>query len=154
MTALRVKHMAAQVAAALAKTEESLVSARIATGQGRTKARQVAEAALALAPDAADAHYAMGDVLADADDVEGAAAEYRKGLGADPQSSAGHARLANALRAGGNLPEAVAELREAIRLNSDYGWAYEYRAQVYRRRGQDELARKDEARAASLLRPK
>jgi tetratricopeptide (TPR) repeat protein len=117
MNELRVKHLFAQVLAALAKTEESLGSARAPSVEGRTRARQLADAALALGPGFADAHYAMGDVLSDAGDVEAAETEYRKALAIDSASSFGHARLAGALRLKGNLSEAIAELREALRID-------------------------------------
>ena len=48
---------------------------------GRTRAGQTARgAALALSPDAPDAHYGMGDVLIDAGQLPAAEAEYRKAL--------------------------------------------------------------------------
>jgi tetratricopeptide (TPR) repeat protein len=119
ITKLRVKHLAAQVSAALAKTEESLGSTRIPSVEGRTRAKQLADAALVMAPDLPDAHYAMGDVLADAGQPEAAGAEYRKALSVNANSSSGHTRLANALRLEGKLPEAVAELREALRIDSN-----------------------------------
>jgi tetratricopeptide (TPR) repeat protein len=117
LTRLRVKHLAAQVTAALAKTEENPAGGRMASIAGRDRARQLAEAALALAPDSPDAHYGMGDVLMDALQGEAAEAEYRKALLGSPDSSSGHIKLANALRYEGRTPEAVAELREALRLD-------------------------------------
>ncbi|HEY2384349.1 MAG TPA: tetratricopeptide repeat protein [Terriglobia bacterium] len=117
LTKLQVKLMAAQVTAALAKTEESLTSARIPLPDGKARAKRIAEAAIATAPDFPDAHYAMGDVLTDADDGEPAEAEYRKALAADSSSAAGHIKLAGAMRVEGKLPEAVTELREALRLD-------------------------------------
>jgi len=119
LTRIRVKILAAQVSAALAKTENSLGSARVASPEGRERAKQLAQTALELGPDIPDAHAAMGDVLSDAEDAEEAEAEYRKALSLDPKSAQGHVKLANALRLGGNLNEAIAELREALRLNAD-----------------------------------
>lgn len=117
LTRFRVKHLAAQVDAALAKTEESYVSNREPSAKGRVRAKQLAQEAIAMAPDLPDAHYAMGDVLMDAGEVEAAEAEYRKALSGNSGSGSGHTRLANVLRLEGELPEAIAELREALRLD-------------------------------------
>src|SRR6185369_10061105 len=110
-------HLAAQVSAALAKTEESFASARVPSAEARGRAKQLADVALAMAPDLPDAHYAIGDVLTDAGDIEAAEAEYRKALSGNPGSSSGLTKLANVLRLEGKLPEAVAELREALRID-------------------------------------
>ena len=66
LTNLHAKHLAAQVAAALAKTEENPGGGRLPSTAGRERARQLAEAALAASPDSPDAHFGMGDVLMDA----------------------------------------------------------------------------------------
>jgi tetratricopeptide (TPR) repeat protein len=115
LTTLHVKHLAAQVAAALARTEENPGGGRIPSTEGRERARHLAEAALAMSADSPDAHYAMGDVLMDAGQDDAAIAEYRKALRGTPDSSSGHLKLANALRFQGQLADAVAELREALR---------------------------------------
>jgi tetratricopeptide (TPR) repeat protein len=117
LTKLQVKFLFAQVSAALAKTEETLVSARAPSAQGRTRAKQLAEMAQAMAADLPDAHYAMGDVLMDSGEPEAAEAEYRKALSANPDSISGHIKLADALRSVGKLPEVIVELREALRLD-------------------------------------
>jgi tetratricopeptide (TPR) repeat protein len=117
LTEFRVKHLAAQVFAALGKTEESFGSARIASAEERARAKQLAETAISLGPELADAHYAMGDVLADSGDVKAAEAEFRKALTINPESSFGHSQLANALRLEGNLSGSIAELRETLRLD-------------------------------------
>ena len=49
--------------------------------------------------------------------VEAAEAEYRKALSGNPSSSLGHIKLANALLSEGKLPDAIAELREALRID-------------------------------------
>ena len=59
----------------------------------------------------------MGDVLIDAGQLQAAAeAEYRRRLLESPDSSSGHTKLANALLRQQKLPEAGAELREALRI--------------------------------------
>jgi tetratricopeptide (TPR) repeat protein len=124
LTELHVKRLAAQVAAALARTEENPGGGRRPSTEGRERARQLAEAALAMSPDSPDAHYGMGDVLMDAGQDEAAAAEYRKALLGIPGSSSGHTRLANTLRFQGRLEEAVAELREALRMDPGFALAH------------------------------
>ena len=129
LAALRMKHLLAQVTAALARTEERPVGGRAPSTQGRDRARQLVEAALALSPDSPDAHYGKGDLSMDAGQLETAEAEYRIALLGTPGSSSGHTRLANALLLQQKLPEAFAELREALRIDpasvrahSDMGW--------------------------------
>ena len=116
ITALNVKHLAARASAALARTEQSPVGGRAATSEGRERARQLVEAAIALWPDSPDAHAVMGDVMIDALDPEGAEAEFRKALAAPPDSSSRRTKLAEALRMQGRFDEAVTELREALRV--------------------------------------
>jgi tetratricopeptide (TPR) repeat protein len=125
--ALTVLQLAARVSAALARTEENPGGGRVPSAEGRARAKRLAQAALALAPDSSDAHEAMGDVLNDADDPEAAEAEYRKALLGD-DSARGHIKLAEALRLQGKLPDAVAALRTALardansaRAHSDLG---------------------------------
>jgi len=124
LTRLEAKHLFGQVSVALARTQEGSTSARVSTAEGRSRARQLAETALAKAPDIPDAHYAMGDVLAITDEWEAAEAEYRKALQESSDSSSGHIRLAGALRQKGKNPEAIAELREAIRLQPNSALAH------------------------------
>ena len=117
LTTLRVKHLAAQVTAALARTEERPVGGRAPSVEGRERAKQLAEAALTISPDSPDAHSAMGDVLLDGGQLQGAEVEYRKALLGNRDSSSGHTKLANALMLQEKFPEAVAELRDALRVN-------------------------------------
>jgi tetratricopeptide (TPR) repeat protein len=119
LTKIRVKSLAAEVSAALAKTENGLGSARVASPESRVRAKQLAQTALELGPEISDAHAAMGDVLSDAEDVQEAEAEYRKALSINPISASGHVKLANALRLAGKLDDAITELREGLRLNAD-----------------------------------
>ena len=129
LIALRAKRLTAQVTVALAKTEERPVGGRGAAAEGRQRAKRLAEAALAMAPDSVDAHYAMGAVLMDGSEIEAAEAQYRKAILGNPTISSGHTRLANALLREQKVPEAGAELREALRIDpnsvpahTDMGW--------------------------------
>jgi tetratricopeptide (TPR) repeat protein len=116
LTALRAKHLSAQASAAIARTEESAIGGRAPTSEGRERARQLADAALAMAPDSPDAHAVMGDLLIDASEPEAAEAEFRKALLGE-NSATVRIKLAEALRLQGHFADATAELREAIRLS-------------------------------------
>jgi len=103
--------------AALARTEESPASSRVASAKGRQRALQLAEIAIVTEPDSQETHLAMGDALIDWRLSEAAEAEYRQALLLDPNSSRVHIKLAEAIRIEGNLPEAIIELREALRID-------------------------------------
>jgi hypothetical protein len=60
LPARRVKRAVMQISVALARTEEAPIGGRAPTKEGRARARQLADAALVLSPDSADAHAAMG----------------------------------------------------------------------------------------------
>ena len=125
VTALNVADLTARGYAALARTEPVTIGGRATPAAQRERARQLAEAALAVLPDSPDARYLMGDWLFE-DDPAGAEVEYRKALlgDGDPQSSGGRVKLAAALRYQGKLPEALAELREAQRIDPASARAY------------------------------
>lgn len=123
LIAVRAKHLAAQASAAVARTQESAVGGRSPSDEGRERAQQLADAALELAPNSPDAHEVMGDLLIDAADAEAAEAEFREALTGEP-SALLRTKLAEALRLQGRFPEAVAELREAIRLEPGSARAY------------------------------
>jgi serine/threonine-protein kinase len=77
-------------------------------------------AAIRLKPDLADAHNNLGAILCDVThDHIGAAAEFRAAIRLKPDSAVAHHNLGNALRAQGNVSEAIAAYREAIRLKPD-----------------------------------
>jgi len=72
LTALQAKHLAAQASAALARTQESAIGGRAPTDEGRERAKKLADAALALAPDSPDVHEVRGDLFIDASEPEDA----------------------------------------------------------------------------------
>ena len=123
LTALQAKHLAAQASAALARTEESAVGGRAPTDEGRDRAKQLADAALTLAPDSPDAHEVMGDLFIDASEPESAEDEFRKALLEDDSASL-RTKLAEALRLQGDFDEAISELRAAIKLEPRSARAY------------------------------
>ena len=120
---LRAKHLAIQASAALARTEESAIGGRSPWDDGRLRAHQLAEAALALAPDSPDAHEVMGDILIDASEPEAAEAEFRQALAGDDSASI-RTKLAEALRLQGNFQDAITELREGIRREPGFARAH------------------------------
>jgi tetratricopeptide (TPR) repeat protein len=123
LTALQAKHLAAQASAALARTEESAVGGRAPTAEGRERAKQLADAALTLAPDSPDAHEVMGDLFIDASEPESAEDEFRKALLGDDSASL-RTKLGEALRLQGDFDEAITELRAAIKLEPRSARAY------------------------------
>jgi tetratricopeptide (TPR) repeat protein len=123
ITAFNAKRLAAQASAALARTEEAAVGGRSPSNDGRLRAKELADAALALAPDSPDAHKVFGDLLIDASEPEAAEDEFRKALAGDSSASI-RTKLAEALRLQGKFPEATAELREAIRAEPAYARAH------------------------------
>jgi tetratricopeptide (TPR) repeat protein len=123
LTALQAKHLAAQASAALARTEESAVGGRAPTAEGRERAKQLADAALTLAPDSPDAHEVMGDLFIDVSEPEAAEDEFRKALLGD-NSATLRTKLGEALRLQGDFDEAIIELRKAITLEPRSARAY------------------------------
>ncbi|HKH72522.1 MAG TPA: tetratricopeptide repeat protein [Vicinamibacterales bacterium] len=123
LTALKAKHLSAQASAALARTEESAVGGRAPTAEGRERAKQLADAAVALAPDSPDAREVMGDLFIDASEPESAEDEFRKALIGE-NSAALRTKLAEALRLQGDFDEAITELRDAIKLEPGFARAH------------------------------
>ena len=121
---LGVTQLTAKAYAVLARTEPATVGGRATPAGGTDRARQLAEAALALSPDSPDAHYLMGDLLIEAAQPAAAEAAYRKALGDGGPSIAGRTKLAAALRYQGKLSEALAELRDAQQVDPAFARAH------------------------------
>lgn len=80
-----------------------------------TKAREAADRALAIAPDLAFAHVALGIVLKEVDfDWRGAEAEYRRALALAPSELRAKAALADLLATLGDVESAIKLMREVI----------------------------------------
>ncbi|HEX6275844.1 MAG TPA: tetratricopeptide repeat protein, partial [Polyangiaceae bacterium] len=71
---------------------------------------------LALAPDSAAAHVALGATLLDRGDLDEATLALRRATELDPELAAAHFFLGNALRERGELDEALARYRRASEL--------------------------------------
>jgi tetratricopeptide (TPR) repeat protein len=134
VTRLSVQHLAARAVAALARTEDATVGGRVPSAEGQARAQQLAQEALALLPDSPEAHIVMGDLAVEARDPDAAEAEFRKAvLAAD--SGASRTRLAEALRLQGKFSDAIAQLREAIRIEPGYARAHSDLGLVLRAEG-------------------
>jgi tetratricopeptide (TPR) repeat protein len=124
VAALDAKLLSARASMALARTEPSPVGGRASSDEGREEAKRLADAALALSPESADAHDVLGDFYLDDLEPEAAEAEFRKARLVDAESSSGRTKLAEALRLQGKFDEAVVELREALRIDPRSGRAH------------------------------
>ena len=122
--ALDLTQIIARAFAALARVDPATEGGRRIRTGGLERARQLADRALALSPDAPEVHYLSGDVLIEAEEAAGAEAAYRQGLAADGPSSIGRTKLAAALRLQGRLSEALMELAEARRIDPTYARVY------------------------------
>lgn len=100
--------------------------------QGRfPEAIEQYQAALQIAPNAANVQTDYGSALAKSGRIPEAIAHYRAALKVLPDSPITHNDLANALAATpGNMPEAIAEYQTALRLKPDYEEARNNLAQV------------------------
>jgi tetratricopeptide (TPR) repeat protein len=123
LTALQAKHLAAQASAALARTQESAIGGRAPSDEGRERAKKLADAALALAPDSPDVHEVRGDLFIDASEPEDAEDEFRMALLGENSASL-RTKLAEALRLQGNFDDAMTELREGIKLEPRFARAH------------------------------
>jgi tetratricopeptide (TPR) repeat protein len=121
---LNASRLAARGSAARAKTEPTTVGGRASSPEGRRRARELAGAALALAPASIDAHMLLGDLWIDEEQPDAAEAEYRLALAGDPKSVAARTKVAEALRLQGKFDESVVDLREAIRIDPTFAPAH------------------------------
>ena len=70
------------------------------------------------------AHYNLGVVLREQNDVVGAIASFQKAIQLDPQYAPAHYNLGNALHAQKNLEEAIASYQKAIALDPQFARAH------------------------------
>jgi tetratricopeptide (TPR) repeat protein len=116
-TAFTARLLTARASAAIARTQEATIGGRATPADGAQRARALIDRALALAPDASFVHFANGDLLMAEGQPAQAESAYQRALSTHAGVGDGHRRLAEALRRQGKEDEAVAELREAIRLD-------------------------------------
>lgn len=132
---LDASRLAARGSAARAKTEPATVGGRASSPEGRRRAKELAGAALALAPDSSEAHLLLGDLWIDEEQPEPAEAEYRRALAGDANSAALRTKVAEALRLQGKFAESVAELREVFRIDPAFAQAHSDLAMILREQG-------------------
>ena len=80
--------------------------------------------ALAVTPESSTAHYNLGNILADRDELEEAIWHYRQALRINPTDYTAHNNLGNALRSQGQLEEAIGHYRQALRINPAHSMAH------------------------------
>jgi serine/threonine protein kinase/Tfp pilus assembly protein PilF len=88
------------------------------------EAIRFAAVAVALRPSSAEAHLALGAVLADMGRTDEAIAEFREAIRLKKDCASPHYSLGSALYDKGRLDEAITEFREAIRIKMDYAEAH------------------------------
>ncbi|HVW22805.1 MAG TPA: tetratricopeptide repeat protein [Opitutaceae bacterium] len=92
----------------------------------------------------------LGDALAEAGLLPGAAEQYRAALRANPNYVRAHNELGHVLAQQGRLPEAVAEYREALRLMPSHAIAHNNLGAAYWRLGRADEAIAEYRRALQL----
>ncbi|HEY0872779.1 MAG TPA: protein kinase [Vicinamibacterales bacterium] len=89
------------------------------------KAIELGRRALAIDPELADAHVAIGNGLMNLGRVDEGIEEIRKGIELEPDNGQAHQSLARALWVGkGNFTGAIPEFERAIELNPQAGYSY------------------------------
>lgn len=87
-------------------------------GESLTKAKALADRALALNPNLASAHAARAFAMFFWDwDIPGSDAEFKRALDLDPDSAQTHQWYASTLQCRDDGPQAIREIDEALRLN-------------------------------------
>ena len=82
------------------------------------------EQALALAPDLAEAHNNLGNVLKDQGKLDEAAAQFEQAVALKPDLAEAHNNLGNILREQGKLDQALARFEQALALKPDLAEAH------------------------------
>jgi len=96
--------------------------------------------ALAVTQRSSTAHYNLGNILADRDELEEAIWHYRQALRINPTDYTAHNNLGNVLRSQGQSAEAIGHYRQALRINpTDYS-AHNNLGNALRSQGQLEEA--------------
>jgi tetratricopeptide (TPR) repeat protein len=121
--------------------KQHLAHAAELKGQKRyAEAEEEYRAALQLAPERADIHFALGVVLDLQKKWDEAIAENREALRLRPELVAAHNNLGLALYNNRNLEGAISEYREALRLKPNYALAHHNLGRVLEQEGNLEAA--------------
>ena len=135
LTELEATMIVARGAAALAHTELSTIGGRVPVADGQRRAKEHADAALALMPDSPEARTLLGDWFIAAELPEPAEAEYRRAVTSRMNSAPLRTKLAEALRLQGKFAESAVELREAFRIDPAFAQAHSDLAMILRAEG-------------------
>jgi Flp pilus assembly protein TadD len=96
----------------------------LASGQAG-RALLYLQTATQTSPDYFDAHYNLGNALASADDIRGAAREFAAATRIRPDDADAHANLGSALAELGNFADAKAQFERALEINPAHALARE-----------------------------
>jgi tetratricopeptide (TPR) repeat protein len=97
----------------------------------------LAEEAIALRPESADAHIQRGDTLLSLKRVDEAIASLQRGIRLQPDRADAHSILARAYWLGkGEIEEAIKAFEQTLRLNPSAGYTYLQLAMLYTLRGE------------------
>jgi tetratricopeptide (TPR) repeat protein len=132
---------------------DELASVELTAEQALSRAVELAEESIALAPRLPDGHCALGRALLCSDEpgaIEDAAELLRHALALDPEHDSAVASLAAALLALGRAHEALALAERLQKLGNGLPHALLLRALAYAELGRTEEARRDLARALKL----
>jgi len=96
--------------------------------------------ALAVTQRSSTAHYNLGNILADRDELEEAISHYRQALQIKPTDYSAHTNLGNALSSQGQLEEAIGHYRQALRIRPTDSLTHNNLGNALRSQGQLEEA--------------
>jgi len=96
--------------------------------------------ALAVTQRSSTAHFNLGHILADRDELKEAIWHYRQALWIKPTDNSAHTNLGNALSSQGQLEEAIEHYRQALRINPTDSLAHNNLGNALRDQGQVEEA--------------
>jgi TolB-like protein/Tfp pilus assembly protein PilF len=131
-TAVRLDPAYAAAWARLSTAEDNVASISGSSAeliQAQARAREHAEKAVALAPDLALAHNALGNLFSDETNWSGAEAQFRQAAQLSPAYVGAKANLANTIATLGRPDEAVPLLQQALKLDPLRSTSYLYLAE-------------------------
>jgi Flp pilus assembly protein TadD/tRNA A-37 threonylcarbamoyl transferase component Bud32 len=120
--------------------------------KGPADALFAAQEAVRLNPEDAAAHIALGNLLRDRGDADGAVARYNRAIELKANFPQAHFNLGVALERKGQLDKAVAAYRQAIRLKKDFAVAHNNLGDILVKQGQPKEA-EAAFRTALVLQP-
>jgi Flp pilus assembly protein TadD len=95
-------------------------------------------------------HYNLANVLADDNQLDEAAAHYRRAIDLNPALAPAHFNLGTLLFSRGEIDPAIVELREAIRTRPEFAGAYVNLGHALETKGETEEAEREYRRAVTV----